>query len=274
MVHDLKNKLIESIDGDDESEFEFLGQSNQKPLDSDSFIHNFTQNKYLAWNKLYYPFSSFSSVPFETVDPNEVRYVQSFSDELNNLNYSIHLNDDINNLNLDTSVNGSIYFAEFSSLKNFSFGGGDGTYFKHYLGGNFKNEQFTIVILTFKREYILMKNLEVYLKVPYLHSIIVVWNYVDGEPSYEFKIKFSLYISSKRLHIIKSRKNSLTNRFLPFDLIKTDAILSLDDDTQLRPDEIVFSFRVWRENRDRIVGFPARYHSWNYKLNKYEKIHY
>ncbi|KAF6772585.1 hypothetical protein AHF37_08037 [Paragonimus kellicotti] len=43
----------------------------------------------------------------------------------------------------------------------------------------------------------------------------------------------------------------------------TDAVLSMDDDVQLRHDEIVFGFRVWREHRDQLVGFPARAHFWN-----------
>lgn len=63
--------------------------------------------------------------------------------------------------------------------------------------------------------------------------------------------------------VVKVPKNSLNNRFLPFEEIKTDAILSLDDDSNFRHDEIVFAFRVWRESRDRIVGFPARGHAWN-----------
>lgn len=43
--------------------------------------------------------------------------------------------------------------------------------------------------------------------------------------------------------VIKSNRNSLNNRFLPYDEIKTEAILSIDDDTNLRHDEIVFAFR-------------------------------
>jgi len=31
----------------------------------------------------------------------------------------------------------------------------------------------------------------------------------------------------------------------------------------LRRDEIIFGFRVWREARERVVGFPARYHAWD-----------
>ena len=50
--------------------------------------------------------------------------------------------------------------------------------------------------------------------------------------------------------------------------------LQVDDDAHLRHDEIIFAFRVWRENRDRLVGFPGRFHawdkehsSWNYNSN-------
>lgn len=43
--------------------------------------------------------------------------------------------------------------------------------------------------------------------------------------------------------VIRSKKNSLNNRFLPYEEINTDAVLSIDDDTNLRHDEIVFAFR-------------------------------
>lgn len=65
------------------------------------------------------------------------------------------------------------------------------------------------------------------------------------------------------LHVIRAQHNSLNNRFIPYSDIETDAILSMDDDAHLRHDEIVFGFRVWREARDRIVGFPGRYHAWD-----------
>ena len=50
--------------------------------------------------------------------------------------------------------------------------------------------------------------------------------------------------------------------------------MQVDDDAHLRHDEIIFAFRVWRENRERLVGFPGRFHawdkessSWNYNSN-------
>ena len=42
---------------------------------------------------------------------------------------------------------------------------------------------------------------------------------------------------------MRPEKNSLNNRFLPLDEIETDAVLSMDDDIQLRHDEILFGFR-------------------------------
>lgn len=45
--------------------------------------------------------------------------------------------------------------------------------------------------------------------------------------------------------------------------IKTEAILSLDDNVVLTTDEIDFAFHVWQSFPDRIVGFPARSHYWD-----------
>lgn len=142
-----------------------------------------------------------------------------------------------------------------------SYGGGDGKFFNHHLSGNQAEEQYTIVILTYKREKILSDLLAKYLKYPYLHSIVVVWNNQQTKPSSEFTRRFASYLSTRRLVVLKTDRNSLNNRFLPLEHVKTDAVLSLDDDTSLRPDEVMLAFRVWRENRARLVGFPARYHS-------------
>ena len=43
--------------------------------------------------------------------------------------------------------------------------------------------------------------------------------------------------------VIRAGKNSLNNRFIPYDAVKTEAILSMDDDIYLRHDEIELAFR-------------------------------
>ncbi|XP_077565116.1 exostosin-3-like [Haemaphysalis longicornis] len=136
--------------------------------------------------------------------------------------------------------------------------GGTGKEFSEVLGGNVPKEQFTVVMLTYEREAVLVDSLQRLHGLPYLNKVIVVWN--------------SLKLPSPNLHwpvigvpieVVRPKKNSLNNRFLPFSAIETEAVLSMDDDVHLRHDEIVFGFRVWREARDRIVGFPGRYHAWD-----------
>ncbi|KAA0184945.1 Exostosin-2 [Fasciolopsis buskii] len=113
-------------------------------------------------------------------------------------------------------------------------------------------------MLTYDRFEIACRTLEGFLNLPYVHSVVVVWNH-PTPPRRDLPWP-QLHVSVKVVHM---SNNSLNNRFLPLDVIETDSILSVDDDIQLRHDEIVFGFRIWRENRDRLVGFPARAHFWN-----------
>ena len=45
------------------------------------------------------------------------------------------------------------------------------------------------------------------------------------------------------VQVVSVGRNSLNNRFLPLASIRTEAVLSLDDDVHLRHDEIQFAFR-------------------------------
>uniref|UniRef100_A0A914HK88 Glycosyl transferase 64 domain-containing protein n=1 Tax=Globodera rostochiensis TaxID=31243 RepID=A0A914HK88_GLORO len=53
---------------------------------------------------------------------------------------------------------------------------------------------------------------------------------------------------------VNTSRNSLNDRFMPLSLIRTEGVLSIDDDFNVDHGTIEFSFRVWRENRGRIVG--------------------
>ncbi|CAB4062802.1 EXTL3 [Lepeophtheirus salmonis] len=94
--------------------------------------------------------------------------------------------------------------------------------------------------------------------LPYLNKVIVVWNSPNLPPE-----DLAWPDIGVEILVIKADKNSLNNRFQPFKAIETEAVLSIDDDAHLRHDEIIFGFRVWRENRDRLVGFPGRFHEWD-----------
>ncbi|PAV91819.1 hypothetical protein WR25_18979 [Diploscapter pachys] len=144
---------------------------------------------------------------------------------------------------------------------------GSGVEFSRALGGNLQREQFTVVLLTYNRDAVLSASLERLNRMPYLNKVIVIWNNIDREPP----------LSWPKLHVpvefLKMTKNSLNNRFVPWDRIKTEAVFSLDDDIDLRQHEIILAFRIWRENRDRIVGFPARFHSRYNDLMYYNSNH-
>ena len=54
--------------------------------------------------------------------------------------------------------------------------GGDGSKFKNSLGGDYAIEHFTIVILTYNRELILVESLQRLSGLKYLNKVIVIWN--------------------------------------------------------------------------------------------------
>jgi len=201
----------------------------EHPLRSPSFRRNYSliyNSAYDLWNnQLFSPNYLFPSLPSDPVAPSEFKF-----------------------------------FATDQGYRPIADGlGGSGYEFSRSLGGDYPNEQFTIVILTFERKALLMRTLERLKNTPYLNKVIVVWNGVNQRPSSDLVWPD---IGSP-IELAKVERNSLNNRFLPFESIETDAIFSMDDDSPLRPDEIVFAFRVWRESRDRIVGFPGRFHAWD-----------
>ena len=120
--------------------------------------------------------------------------------------------------------------------------GGDGSEYQKALGGNYPREQFTVIIPTYKRDDVLIGSLSRLLNQPHLNKVIVIWNSPYHPPESLRWPKIGAPIE-----VVIPPKNSLNNRFLPYANIETEAILSLDDDTHLRRDEIEFAFRTWRE---------------------------
>jgi alpha-1,4-N-acetylglucosaminyltransferase EXTL3 len=213
---------------------EILGPR-EKPFKSAAFGRNYSltlTRTYDLWNHpLFSPNYLFPSHPSDPICPSEYKFISA--------DLSYHpINDGI---------------------------GGSGLEFSKSLGGDFPNEQFTIVLLTYERVPILMRTLERLKGLAYLNKVLIVWNGINQAPREDF-VWPDIGVP---IVLVKVDRNSLNNRFLPYDAIETDAIFSMDDDSPLRPDEIVFAFRVWRESRDRIVGFPGRYHAWDNYQNSW-----
>ena len=76
-------------------------------------------------------------------------------------------------------------------------------------------------------------------------------------------IPFNVISSSDGTAAHDTERPSISQRFYPYPEIKTDAVLSLDEDAILNTDELDFAYTVWRDFPDRIVGYPARAHFWD-----------
>ena len=199
----------------------------EPPYPSPAFRRNYTAlliQSREAWNDWGDPFYLYPQLPFDPVLPSDSKFLGS------------HMG--------------------FRPIGKGS--GGAGKEFGESLGGNHPREQFTIVMLTYEREQVLMDSLGRLYGLPYLHKVVVVWN--SPKPPLEDLRWPDIGVT---VTVVRAPRNSLNNRFIPFDVIETEAILSVDDDAHLRHDEILFGFRVWREHRDRVVGFPGRFHAWD-----------
>ncbi|KAH7547807.1 hypothetical protein JRO89_XS14G0018900 [Xanthoceras sorbifolium] len=112
--------------------------------------------------------------------------------------------------------------------------------------------QFTMLTMTYDAR---LWNLKMYVKhysrCSSVKEIVVVWN--KGIPP-----ELSDLDSAVPVRIRVENKNSLNNRFKVDPLIKTRAVLELDDDIMMPCDDVERGFQVWRKHPDRIVGFYPR----------------
>ncbi|KAL3649960.1 Glucosamine inositolphosphorylceramide transferase 1 [Castilleja foliolosa] len=148
------------------------------------------------------------------------------------------------------------------------FYGGSGAEEPYPINGLYS--QFTLLTMTFDAR---LWNLKMYIKhysrCSSVREIVVVWN--KGTPPLPTD-----FDSAVPVRIRVEKQNSLNNRFKPDPLIKTRAVLELDDDIMMTCDDIERGFKVWRERPDRIVGFYPRLVSGprlKYRGEKYARAH-
>lgn len=117
----------------------------EPPYASPRFLRNFTYtavDTYQAWNRAPGPFHLFPHTPLDPVLPSEAKFLGSGTG--------------------------------FRPIGGGT--GGSGKEFQAALGGNMPREQFTVVMLTYEREEVLMNSLERLNGLPYLNKVVVVWN--------------------------------------------------------------------------------------------------
>ncbi|KFK24896.1 hypothetical protein AALP_AA8G038800 [Arabis alpina] len=129
--------------------------------------------------------------------------------------------------------------------------------------------QFTLATMTYDAR---LWNLKMYVKhysrCPSVKEIVVIWN--KGPPP-----ELTDLDSAVPVRIRVERLNTLNNRFNIDPLIKTRAVLELDDDIMMPCDDIEKGFRVWREHPERLVGFYPRFvdQTMTYSAEKFARSH-
>lgn len=78
-------------------------------------------------------------------------------------------------------------------------------------------------------------------KSQYCAQIIVLWNCDKPLPA-----KHRWPATAVPVIVIEGESKVMSSRFLPYDNIITDAVLSLDEDTVLSTTEVDFAFTVWQ----------------------------
>lgn len=96
--------------------------------------------------------------------------------------------------------------------------------------------------------------------IPSLRRIVLLWNDVENEPPEDFLRSLDKF---KRVPVIVEQRhiNSLNQRFHKSESIKTEAVLSLDDDMLFEPDDIQLGYDTWKQygqGRRRMLGYVAR----------------
>ncbi|CAM8958052.1 unnamed protein product [Rhodiola kirilowii] len=128
--------------------------------------------------------------------------------------------------------------------------GGSGAQEAYPVNGHYS--QFTLLTMTYDaRLWNLKMCVQHYSRCPSVREILVVWN--KGTPP-----NSSDFDSAVPVRIRVEKQNSLNNRFRLDELIKTRAVLELDDDIMMTCEDIERGFKVWREHPDQLVGYYPR----------------
>jgi hypothetical protein len=93
-----------------------------------------------------------------------------------------------------------------------------------------------------------------------LYAIVLLWNHPPC-PAAVLAAAVELGVD---MRCVEHRDpGDVQARLLVGDGISTEAVLHHDDDALLRIEDVQLALRVWRRNRDRLIGFEPRVHRYD-----------
>ena len=105
-------------------------------------------------------------------------------------------------------------------------------------------DQFTVVFMTYKRHSLVKDAVAMFRGVRELHRVVVVWNDLGRDPETVDELRDVKLDGAASVVVVRPHANSLNNRLVPYDVIRTECVMQLDDDTRyLTTDQIRHGFR-------------------------------
>lgn len=96
-------------------------------------------------------------------------------------------------------------------------------------------------------------------KLEIVDKLIIVWHNI-GETIPESILKNIKDLNIDQKIVFKfPEKNTLNNRFYPYEDIKTNCVMSIDDDYLCTENALIKSYNTWMNNPDLLVGIVPRY---------------
>lgn len=119
-------------------------------------------------------------------------------------------------------------------------------------------DRFTLVLNSYKRPKLLQQAVARYSLCKAVDAIRVVWC-EEGLPPTRADTP-EHYSEDKEVRYDIMPNSSLNSRFWPLEGLRTEAVLSLDDDIVAPCSVLDQLFEAWRENKRNLVGFYPRLH--------------
>ena len=104
-------------------------------------------------------------------------------------------------------------------------------------------DQFTVVFMTYKRHSLIKDAIALFKGIRELHRVVIVWNDFN-HTRHLTRDEVGLDVEGASVVVVSPSANSLNNRLAPYDVIQTECVLQIDDDTRyLTKEQIKHGFR-------------------------------
>ena len=105
-------------------------------------------------------------------------------------------------------------------------------------------EQFTVVFMTYKRHNLIKDAVAMFKGIRELRQVVIIWNDLEHDPEAVDELKDVKLDESVSVVVVRPHANSLNNRLVPYNVIQTECVLQIDDDTRyLTREQIKHGFR-------------------------------